>query len=258
MRLKSVHKFLVLVMGVIFLSGVLTLPVCAQTITFNTKTYSKTKVFNFVWDGERFVKQDNTYNNTSKRIIFTQYKPEYNPYKIIRITRRVDLERPQIIPDKPEPVPVESQPEPEPVKQEPVEKEEKNQEKSQLTADESRMLELVNKERVLNGLQPLKIDMELVKVARVKSADMINNNYFSHTSPTYGSPFKMMKDYGVSYRMAGENLAGAYSVDSAHKNLMNSPGHRANILRTQFTHVGIGIVDGGPYGKMFTQMFIQK
>jgi uncharacterized YkwD family protein len=247
MRLKSVHKFLVLVMVVVFLSGALVLPTNAQTITFNTKTYSKTKVFNFVWDGEKFVRQDDTVcnDNSDKRIIFNKYTTIYNPYKIIKFVRRVDYEKPE-----PKPVPKpEPKPEPKPIE---------DKKPSQLSADEKRMFELVNKERVLYGLQPLTVDMELVKLARMKSADMIEKNYFSHTSPTYGSPFKMMKDYGVSYRMAGENLAGAYSVDSAHKNLMNSPGHRANILRTQFTHVGIGVVDGGPYGKMFTQMFIQK
>ena len=97
--------------------------------------------------------------------------------------------------------------------------------------------------------------MTLVKVARLKAQDMINKGYFSHTSPTYGSPFDMMKKYGVQYRYAGENLAGAPTVQSAHNNLMNSSGHRANILNASYTKVGIGVVSGGPYGKMFVQMF---
>lgn len=84
---------------------------------------------------------------------------------------------------------------------------------------------------------------------------MISNNYFSHTSPTYGSPFDMMKQFGVSYRTAGENLAGAGSVEAAHKNLMNSSGHRANILNGNYRAAGIGIVAGGPDGKMFVQLF---
>jgi uncharacterized protein YkwD len=71
-----------------------------------------------------------------------------------------------------------------------------------------------------------------------------------------GSPFDMMKNAGVTYRWAGENIAGAASVDRAHNGLMNSEGHRANILNSNFTHIGIGIVPGGPYGMMFTQMFI--
>lgn len=124
-----------------------------------------------------------------------------------------------------------------------------------LNADEQIMLDLVNAARVKAGLNPLQADMTLVKLARLKAQDMIDKNYFSHTSPTYGSPFDMMKAAGVTYRYAGENLAGAPAVDVAHTNLMNSPGHRANILNSNFTRVGIGVVNGGPYGKMFVQMF---
>ncbi|MEW6726083.1 MAG: CAP domain-containing protein [Bacillota bacterium] len=124
------------------------------------------------------------------------------------------------------------------------------------SADELKMLELVNKERAANGLKPLAMDPQLVKLARMKAQDMIDNRYFAHESPTYGSPFDMMRKYGVTYRAAGENLAGASTVDSAHTNLMNSPGHRANILSPNYTKVGIGVVNGGPYGKMFVQMFI--
>ena len=127
---------------------------------------------------------------------------------------------------------------------------------NQLTGDEKKMLELVNAERQKAGLSPLKIDMRLVDVSRKKSKDMIDKNYFSHTSPTYGSPFDMLKRSGITYRAAGENLAGASDVERAHINLMNSPGHRRNILNPNFTHIGIGIVNGGPYGKMYTQTFI--
>jgi len=125
-----------------------------------------------------------------------------------------------------------------------------------LSADESKMLELLNAERKKAGLKPLENDMRLVDISRKKSKDMIDKNYFGHTSPTYGSPFDALKNNGVSYRYAGENLAGAPTVERAHSGLMNSPGHRANILNPNFTHVGIGIVDGGPYGKMYTQTFI--
>ncbi|AMA72845.1 MULTISPECIES: CAP domain-containing protein [Aneurinibacillus] len=124
-----------------------------------------------------------------------------------------------------------------------------------LTADEKQMLDLVNQERAKQGITPLKINMELQKLARLKAKDMIENNYFSHQSPTYGSPFDMMNRFGVTYRTAGENIAGNSSVQGAHTSLMNSPGHRKNILNPSFTEVGIGIVDGGPYGKMFVQMF---
>lgn len=129
---------------------------------------------------------------------------------------------------------------------------------SGLTAQEKQMIDLVNQERTSRGLPALKVDLTLVKTARMKSNDMIQNNYFAHQSPTYGSPFDLMKSQGVSYRYAGENLAGAASVQSAHTNLMNSPGHRANILNANFTHIGIGIIDGGSYGKMFTQHFVGR
>jgi len=153
---------------------------------------------------------------------------------------------PQTQPQQPAPQPEPAQPAPQPAPT------------TSLTADEQQMVNLVNQERTSRGLEPLQVDMQLVKLARMKSQDMIDNNYFSHTSPTYSSPFEMMKNNGVSYRTAGENLAGAPSVTTAHTNLMNSDGHRKNILSPNFTHIGIGIVNGGPYGKMFTQLFIGK
>lgn len=124
------------------------------------------------------------------------------------------------------------------------------------TAEEQTMLQLVNQERAKAGVAPLKMDLRLVDLARKKSLDMIQKNYFDHTSPTYGTPFDMMKKAGITYHYAGENLAGAADVQRAHTLLMNSPGHRANILNPNYTSVGIGIVHGGPYGVMFTQMFI--
>jgi uncharacterized YkwD family protein len=125
-----------------------------------------------------------------------------------------------------------------------------------LNADEQAMLNLVNQERVKAGLNPLQSDPTLVKLARMKAQDMIDKGYFSHTSPTYGSPFDLLRANGVTYSYAGENLAGAGSTSSAHTNLMNSAGHRANILNGNYTKVGIGVVSGGPYGKMFVQLFI--
>lgn len=124
----------------------------------------------------------------------------------------------------------------------------------QLSADEQQMIQLVNQERQKVGVAPLKIDVELSRVARIKSTDMRDKNYFSHTSPTYGSPFEMMKNFGITYRTAGENIAKHSSVIGAHTGFMNSDGHRANILNPSFTHIGIGIVDG----RYYTQMFIGK
>lgn len=127
-----------------------------------------------------------------------------------------------------------------------------------LTAMEQKMVTLVNQERTKAGLQALKVDTTLVGLARKKSQDMIDKNYFGHTSPTYGSPFEMLKKAGVSYYTAGENLAGAGSVESAHASLMASSGHRANILNSRYNHFGVGIATGGPYGNMFTQLFIGR
>lgn len=126
-----------------------------------------------------------------------------------------------------------------------------------LTRDEALMLELINQERVKAGLKSLKIHPELTETARLKGQDMVNNNYFSHYSPVYGSPFQMMTSAGIRYSYAGENLAGAPTVERAHQALMNSPGHRANILNPNFTHIGIGVVESRTFGKIFVQMFIR-
>ena len=98
----------------------------------------------------------------------------------------------------------------------------------------------------------------MTNVARVKAQDMIDNKYFSHNSPKYGCPFDMMKSFGIKYIKAGENIAGNQSVQNAFNALMNSPGHRRNILDPGFTNIGIGIKSGGPYGNMFSQMFVGK
>lgn len=127
-----------------------------------------------------------------------------------------------------------------------------------LTANEQQMVSLVNQERSKAGLQQLQVDMSLVELARKKSQDMIDRNYFGHNSPTYGSPFDMMRNAGIKYTTAGENLAGAPTVTAAHNNLMASPGHRANILNPRFNYFGVGIVAGGPYGNMFTQLFVGR
>lgn len=120
---------------------------------------------------------------------------------------------------------------------------------------EARMLSLVNSERIKQGLSILKPDPELTKVARLHSVDMFQRGYFSHVSQDGKSPFDRMKENGVKFTNAGENLALAPTLDIAHNGLMHSPGHRANILRPQFGRLGIGIVDGGKYGLMVSQEF---
>lgn len=125
-----------------------------------------------------------------------------------------------------------------------------------LTAEEQQMITLVNQERVKNGVKPLQVDMQLVKVGRMKSQDMIDNHYFGHISAKYGSPFDLMKAQGITFNTAGENIAGNWTVGAAHTALMNSPGHRSNILSPNYTKIGIGIIKGGPYGLMISQEFI--
>jgi len=120
---------------------------------------------------------------------------------------------------------------------------------------EDQMLALVNEERAKSGLKPLVADPELAEVARGHSADMFSRGYFSHYTPEGKSPFDRMHNAQISYTTAGENLALAPTLTIAHTGLMNSPGHRANILRPQFGRVGIGILDGGIRGLMISQEF---
>ncbi len=120
---------------------------------------------------------------------------------------------------------------------------------------EAQMLELVNQERAKAGLAPLAHDPALVEVARSHSVDMFARGYFAHESPEGESPFDRFNRAGITYRTAGENLALAPTLSLAHTGLMNSPGHRANILSPEFGRVGIGIIDGGLRGLMVTQEF---
>lgn len=119
------------------------------------------------------------------------------------------------------------------------------------------MLDLINKDRLANGLKPLQADMRLTRLARMKSQDIVDNNYFAHQSPTYGNAFDMMRANNISFIRGGENLSKAGSVQVSHARLMNSTNHRANLLNPYFTHVGIGIVNNNPSGIVVTQMFIQ-
>lgn len=125
---------------------------------------------------------------------------------------------------------------------------------SSVTAFESEVIRLVNEIRSQNGLKALTANWELSRVARYKSQDMVDNRYFSHTSPTYGSPFQMIRAFGISFRTAGENIAYGQRTPQAVVNAwMNSSGHRANILNSSYTQIGVGYVANGHY---WTQMFI--
>jgi uncharacterized protein YkwD len=120
---------------------------------------------------------------------------------------------------------------------------------------EAQMLDLVNKERLQHRLPPLKADPELTAVARAHSRDMFVRGYFAHVDPDGKDPFDRIKEAKIKFLSAGENLALAPTLIVAHNGLMNSPGHRANILQPSFGRVGIGILDGGIYGIMVTQNF---
>lgn len=126
----------------------------------------------------------------------------------------------------------------------------------QTSALEAEVVELVNRERARNGLNPLKANWQVARVARFKSEDMARNNYFSHNSPTYGSPFDMLRRFGIRFSSAGENIArGQRTAESVMNSWMNSPGHRANILSSSFTEIGVGYFNAGT--PFWTQMFIR-
>lgn len=128
---------------------------------------------------------------------------------------------------------------------------------SATTAVEQALLRLANQERVKNGRAPLQADSALTTLARLKSSDMVAKNYFSHTSPTYGTPAQMLAKNGISYYSYAENIAQGANADQIHAMWMASDGHRANILNPQLTRIGIGVV-AGRSGYTATQIFIAR
>ena len=127
-----------------------------------------------------------------------------------------------------------------------------------MTTDEKEVFDLINNQRTQNGLSALKLDTETLRVARIKAQDMVDNNYFSHNSPTYGTPFQMLNSFKISYKTAGENIAGNSSNSASVTAWMNSSGHKANILNSSFNYTGIGVVKGSKYGKIYVQLFLGK
>ncbi|WP_237458284.1 CAP domain-containing protein [Pontibacillus yanchengensis] len=135
----------------------------------------------------------------------------------------------------------------------------KQKDTAQSSDFKAKVVDLTNKEREKKGLSKLKAYPELRNVAQKKSEDMVKNGYFSHNSPTYGSPFEMMQNFGIDYKTAAENIAaGQQTPEKVVEGWMNSAGHRKNILNKNVTHIGIGIERGGDMGIYWTQMFIQK
>jgi uncharacterized YkwD family protein len=143
-----------------------------------------------------------------------------------------------------------------PVAQKPATSAPATQQSGSVSSIEQQVLTLTNQERAKGGLKPLATDAAVMNTARAKSADMSKNNYFSHTSPTLGSPFDQMKAKGIQYKAAAENIAmGQKTAAEVVKGWMESPGHRANIMNGNYTHIGIGYDANGDY---WTQQFIQK
>jgi len=150
-------------------------------------------------------------------------------------------------PQEPQPVP---QPEPQPVPQQSF----------FLNDMQQKVVDLVNQERAKYGLKPLVAKQDLTSVAQLKAQDMYQNKYFNHTSPTYGSPFDMLRYFGINYTAAGENLAlGQKTPVQVVQDWMNSPGHRANILNPNYTEIGVGIYNSYTrYGYIWVQMFARR
>ena len=127
---------------------------------------------------------------------------------------------------------------------------------SSVNSMEKQVASLTNSKRKASGLGNLTLDSQLSKLARMKAEDMAKKGYFSHTSPTYGSAFDMMKKYGVSYRTAGENIAkGQKTPEAVMNGWMNSSGHRANILSSAYTHIGVGYAKDSKGNTYWVQIF---
>jgi len=128
-----------------------------------------------------------------------------------------------------------------------------------IKAIESQVITIVNRERASAGLPGLRLNWQLSRVARYKAEDMRDKNYFSHTAPVYGSPFEMMKNFGISFSAAGENIAmGQQSATQVMTSWMNSSGHRQNILNARYTEIGVGIAKSGNGSIYWVQQFIKR
>ncbi|QED48278.1 CAP domain-containing protein [Cytobacillus dafuensis] len=192
-------------------------------------------------------------NNSNVQWNFNQMYNQQQAQKPVQ-QQPVQQEPAQQKPVQQQPVqqkPVQQQPAQKPVQQKPS-----TPASSSVSAYEQKVVDLTNQERAKNGLPALQLDVNLSKVARTKSMDMKTKGYFDHNSPTYGSPFDMMKQFGITYSSAGENIAmGQRTPEEVVNAWMNSEGHRKNILNPSFTNIGVGYVADGNY---WTQQFIGK
>ncbi|GAB6159203.1 hypothetical protein JCM39194_24030 [Desulfotomaculum varum] len=164
-------------------------------------------------------------------------------------------------PSMPSPAPAETPQQPQQPQEQPQQPAEQPQQNASFMNElQQQVVELVNSERAKYGLQPLKAKQDLTEVAMLKAQDMYKNKYFSHTSPTYGSPFDMMKKYGIYYTAAGENIAmGQRTAAQVMQDWMNSPGHRANILNSNYNEIGVGVYQSYTgYGYIWVQEFARR
>lgn len=246
--LKNVKKKTLLVAGLLLLSSNIAYgeSYSYNISRYNTSRYNSNKynvTYDF-YDG----KADNKYNYNWQVITMPNKnynKPSQTP--IVPEEKPVAPEQKPVVPE------VEEMPEIETPQDNSFDKPVQN---NNLSKMEREVVRLVNIEREKAGLQPFTISNELSNVARVKSKDMANNRYFSHTSPTYGSPFEMMKSFGIKYNTAGENIAKGYlSAQSVVNGWMNSSGHRANILNGSFNKIGVGAYTTSDNTTYWTQMF---
>lgn len=218
----------------------------------NTKTTLQKHFPNCNWSLINWEKEEKTERNEETK---QEQNEEEKPEQKDTTPNKPEEQKPEQ--DKP----VQEKPEVQKPVQEEADKqaEEQTEDKKQgneLNQFEQQVVELTNQERTKRGLKAFKINNELSKVAREKSRDMAVNGYFSHNSPTYGSPFDMMKKYGITYRTAGENIAkGQRTPQRVVQAWMNSEGHRKNILNPNFTEIGVGYIE---QGNVWTQQFIGK
>jgi uncharacterized YkwD family protein len=228
--------------------------------SLNSNQYPHTKAV-LIRDAKfQFIRIDPRQGNWSQSGVVQQgqqYLQQSNPNTNTPVKQAVPQQT-QPVPKQvqPEPKPQQTQPKPTPAPQQPSKTQTKAPATGTLSQYAQQVIDLTNAERSKNGLTALKADTQLNGVAQKKSLDMQQKNYFSHTSPTYGSPFDMMRDFGVTYKSAGENIAqGQRTPQEVITAWMNSEGHRKNMLSSKFTHIGVGFEETG---KHWTQMFIGK
>ena len=128
----------------------------------------------------------------------------------------------------------------------------------EMSESETKLLNLINEERKKNNLSELQIDEELQNIARLKAQDLVENNYFSHISPSFGTPFEMLKNNGINYKTASENIAGNSSLEGAVSSWMNSEDHKKNILSNEFNYTGLAVVDSLAYGNIVVEFFVGR